>query len=303
MAKGVAALYDDLMDAQQAIQDLVNNGITRESISIVSSNAAGQHSAEVGEKESEVLLKGSTVGSIAGGLAGMVAGLAALAIPGIGPVVAAGPLLAFFGATAGSVAGGFIGAFADWDIQDNEAEFYAEGVRRGGTLVAVKAEGEDNARAATILKRHNPVDMNERMALWRASGWTRFDPKAKPYTADEVARERASYPPMRTSIAAEEGEKSPLMPGKPGVPTIEEQDAAFRDHYRTTFARSGHDYNYYLPAYRFGYNLATDDRYADKDWTAIEPELRRFWEDYTPGSWDTFKEAIRFGRRTAPGRR
>src|SRR5437870_5181510 len=105
MAKVVAALYDDLMDAQQAIQDLESNGFPRDSISILSNNVSAQRTAQVGEKESDVLLKGSTAGSIAGGIAGAALGLATLAIPGIGPVLAAGPLFAaFFGATAGSVA-------------------------------------------------------------------------------------------------------------------------------------------------------------------------------------------------------
>src|SRR5207253_2630890 len=115
-------------------------------------------------------------------------------IPGVGPVVAAGTLfLPLFGGTAGAVAGSFIGAFVDWELKDTEADFFAEGVRRGGSLIAVQAEGEAAERARTILDRHDPVNMSERAALWRKAGWTRFDSKAKPYTADEIARERAQY--------------------------------------------------------------------------------------------------------------
>jgi hypothetical protein len=308
MAKVVAALYDDVTDALEAIHDLERNGFGSKSINVLSNNVSAQQPAEVGEKESDVLLKGSTVGSVAGGLAGAMAGLAALAIPGIGPVLAAGPLfMAFFGATAGSVAGGFIGAFADWEIRDAEAEFYAEGVRRGGTLVTVQAESEEAALATEILNRHHSVNMKERTARWRASGWTRFDPKAKTFTVDEIARERALY--SRTAApeagigAVAEGTETPLKPGKPGILSFEDQDAAFRDHYRSTYARTGHDYSYYLPAYRFGYNLANDDRYASKEWATIEPELRRFWQDFDSGPWDEFEGAIRFARDAAKGRR
>jgi hypothetical protein len=259
----------------------------------------------VGVKEKN-MLEGSTAGAVVGGVAGAAIGLAALAIPGIGPVLAAGPLFAaFFGGTAGSVAGSFIGAFVDWEIKDAEADFYAEGVRRGGTLVAVKADGEAGDRALAILNRHNPVNMSERVALWREAGWTRFDSKAKPFTAEEIARERAKYRRGETtSVLETPGEKdTSLMAGKlPGMLTFEEREALFHDHYEKTFGGSGHDFDFYLPAYRFGYNLANDDRYADKDWALIEPDLRRFWNDHNPGTWDDFKEAIRFARDAARGK-
>src|SRR5437762_4805520 len=120
MAKVVAALYDDLKDAYEAIEDLLTSGFERESISILSNNISAERTAPVGVKEKN-MLEGSTAGTVVGGVAGAAIGLAALAIPGIGPVLAAGPLFAaFFGGTAGAVAGSFIGAFVDWEIKDTE---------------------------------------------------------------------------------------------------------------------------------------------------------------------------------------
>src|SRR5262249_8814399 len=127
---------------------------------------------------------GATAGAALGGLAGLLVGLGALAIPGIGPIIAAGPLFAtFFGAAAGSISCGFIGAVADWGIREDEAQAYVEGVRRGGSLVIVKAAGEAADQVAAIINRHNPVNMDERVATWRKEGWTGVVNKAA-YTAD-----------------------------------------------------------------------------------------------------------------------
>jgi uncharacterized membrane protein len=307
MAKLVAALYDDVEDAYEAIEDLLTSGFERESISILSNNISAKPTAPVGVKEKD-MLEGSTAGTLVGGVAGAAIGLAALVIPGIGPALAAGPLFAaFFGGTAGAVAGSFIGAFVDWELKDTEADLFAEGVRRGGTLVAVRAEGAAAERARAILDRHNLVNMSERVALWRKLGWTKFDSKARPYTADQVARERAQYRHpsggVTAGVAETPGEKdTSLMPGKlPGILTFEDREALFREHYEQTYADTGHDFEYYLPAYRFGYNLANDDRYADKEWALIEPDLRRFWDEHSPGMWALVRGAVRFARDAARG--
>ena len=71
-------------------------------------------------------------------------------------------------------------------------------------------------------------------------------------------------------------------------------DARFREHYNTSYANSGYDYDTaYAPAYRFGYDLAYDVDYGDRGWTEIEPEARRYWESSYEGAWEQFKNAIR----------
>jgi uncharacterized membrane protein len=106
-----------------------------------------------------------------GGLGGLLLGLAALAIPGIGPVIAAGPLgAALLGAGLGTVSGGIIGALVDIGVAEQEARDYAEALRRGGTVVAVKTEGLMIDRAIEIMEQHGAIDMNKRMAEWQRSG-------------------------------------------------------------------------------------------------------------------------------------
>ena len=72
-------------------------------------------------------------------------------------------------------------------------------------------------------------------------------------------------------------------------------DPTFREHYTTAFAKSGTAYAAYEPAYRYGYELGTNERYRGRDWAALEAEARRDWEARHPSTWERFKDAIRYG--------
>ena len=72
-------------------------------------------------------------------------------------------------------------------------------------------------------------------------------------------------------------------------------DTTFREHYTTAFANSGAAYTTYEPAYRYGYELGTNERYRGRDWAALEAEARRDWEARHPSTWERFKDAIRYG--------
>jgi uncharacterized protein (TIGR02271 family) len=80
-------------------------------------------------------------------------------------------------------------------------------------------------------------------------------------------------------------------------------DADFRGHYTTSLASRGHPYERWSPGYRYGYELASDQRYAGRDWTVIEPEARRDWEARHQGTWEEFKDTIRYAWDTVRGRR
>jgi len=71
--------------------------------------------------------------------------------------------------------------------------------------------------------------------------------------------------------------------------------ADYRRHHTTTFAGSGTYYEDYEPAYRYGYDLGTNERYRGRDWTVLETDARRDWEARRPGTWERFKAAIRYG--------
>ncbi len=112
---------------------------------------------------------GAGTGAVVGGGLGLLAGAAGLFIPGLGPVLGMGPMLATIlgGAGIGAVAGGLSGALVNEGVPETDAANYAEGVRRGGTLVTVVADDEAAAdRAADLLDQAGAYDVNERAATW-----------------------------------------------------------------------------------------------------------------------------------------
>jgi hypothetical protein len=201
----ISRLYDDYDTAARAVAELERAGIPHSDISIVASNAEGwydrdgaavRRSGKVDrdrdgvDDRAEGAAAGAGIGAAAGGLAGLLAGLGLLAIPGLGPVVAAGWLASTaLVAVAGGAAGGLIGALTQSGVSEEDAHIYAEGVRRGGTLVTARVPETDRQRYEAILDR-SAVDIRERARLYEEGGWNRFDPNAPPYTADQIRRER-----------------------------------------------------------------------------------------------------------------
>lgn len=198
MARTIVALYDDLSMARHVLDELVRAGIPRENISLVANDAAAEYQQIAGGTEHVGPGEGAAAGATFGALTGLVVALGALVIPGIGPVVAAGPLVAGLtgavtGALAGAATGGLVGALLSLDIPESEAQRYAEGVRRGGTLVAVRTPREQAALVQRILDRHNPVDIDERVQFWRKAGWTAFNPADRPYPAADITRDQEAF--------------------------------------------------------------------------------------------------------------
>ncbi|MBV9824259.1 MAG: hypothetical protein JO001_01050 [Alphaproteobacteria bacterium] len=201
----VTRLYDNYPIAARAYNELERAGFSTNDISIVASNGDGwfeKGATEPGridrdgdgvDDRNEGAAKGAEIGGAVGGIAGLLAGLGLLAIPGLGPVVAAGWLASTAAlAFTGGAAGGLIGSLTQHGVSEDDANAYAEGVRRGGTLVTARVNEADAARAEAILN-HSAVDIRARRAQWQGSGWNRFDPNAPVYTADEIRRDREVY--------------------------------------------------------------------------------------------------------------
>lgn len=225
MSKTITRLFDTYAEAAEAVQDLERNGVDADRISLVSNNAEtlgdGRSAGSAlgdrnGDGENDVKEgagKGAATGGLLGGGAGLLAGLGMLAIPGLGPVVAAGWLAstavgAAIGAAAGGTAGGLLGALKEAGHSDDEANVYAEGVRRGGALVSVKAHDKDALQVQQILDGRRGVDAVQRGEVYRRSGWAQFDADAPPYTLDQISRERALYQREPRSFAGGERDQS-----------------------------------------------------------------------------------------------
>ena len=186
--RAVTALFERYADAQGAIERLEALGIPHADIAIVTSRSpdapdlsAPGTTPVAGEAEANAASgagtstagTGATVGGLIGGGAGLLAGLGMLAVPGIGPVVAAGWLVsALTGAGIGAAAGGLVGGLTGAGMNEAEAAAYAEGVRRGGTLVTVRSEEGRADQVIAALKESGSIDLDERAEGWRAEGWT-----------------------------------------------------------------------------------------------------------------------------------
>jgi hypothetical protein len=164
-------------------------GCDRSDIGLMARGSQGEATGGAGttgnrtDEAASGALKGAGSGAALGGVLGLVAGVASLAIPGFGPVIAAGPIAsALAGAGVGAVAGGLIGALVKLGVPEHEAHYYAEGVRRGGTLITVHARSEETADcAAQVMRKHGATDIEERAARWKQEGWS-----GRLSTSDEV---------------------------------------------------------------------------------------------------------------------
>jgi hypothetical protein len=126
-------------------------------------------------------------------------------------------------------------------------------------------------RARTILNQYNAVDIKQRANDWRGRGWRGYDPKARPLTSEEVAKERSYY-------------------------MADADEADWRQHYQTYYGTAAYEYDYYRPAYQFGSSLRDDMKYRDWDWSRLEAEARKTWTKRYPDSpWEDIKGAVRHG--------
>ena len=227
MTRTITRLFDDYADARTAVGELERLGIPHRDLSIVANNGDGAHGdhalAHGHDHTNDHILghdhghdhhdhdhdvsdvndhgdvsRGASTGAVIGGVGGLLAGLGLLAIPGLGPIVAAGWLAstaagAVIGGAGGAATGSLVGALKNAGHSDEEAHVYSEGVRRGGTLVSARVEDDMVGQAEAVLDGNRGVGAQARGEDYRRKGWTGFDENAAPYGADEIERERAAY--------------------------------------------------------------------------------------------------------------
>lgn len=265
---------------------------------------------------------------------------------------------------------------------DRGSYYYEEGIRRGGTLVSVRADDEQIERVVDIMSRHGAVDIDERAEEWRSSGWTRAAAAAgtdqgatMPVVEEELqvgTREarrgnvrvyrrvteqpveetirlreeqvRVERRPVNRPVTAETGlfqnetiemvetDEEPVVSKQARVveevaihKDVRERDETIRDtvrradvhveregtgsqaaldlagdeedfrrHWSANYGTSAIPYDRFGPAYRFGAQLCGGRNADSSDWTQLEPEARRQWETEHQGTWEQFKEAVRY---------
>jgi hypothetical protein len=185
-------LFDTSHDAERAMQMLESAGFEAKDISVTVRKTKLDTTKSGETMAGEGLQTGTVTGMVAGGLMGLFVGAGLLIIPGIGPVLAVGPLAAglasgsaLVGAAAGmglgAFSGGLIGVLSGLGVPNDHAQVYSEGVRRGGVLVAVHTDEPHLGSAEKILRENGAADPQAREQEYRADGWDRFDPDAGPH--------------------------------------------------------------------------------------------------------------------------
>ncbi|WP_339241724.1 general stress protein [Paenibacillus sp. FSL R5-0517] len=146
MQKKIVGVFNTEREASQAIEGLKAQGFTSDEISVVTQDRDELKAIreETGTKAPEGVAAGAATGGVLGGVAGLLAGIGALAIPGIGPILAAGPIAAAFtGAAVGAGAGGLVGGLVGLGIPEEDAKQYEEYVQNGKILLLVDSTDRD----------------------------------------------------------------------------------------------------------------------------------------------------------------
>jgi len=197
--KTLSRLFDTYESASGAVHALESAGIPEDDVSLIANNSS-QWFDRGSDNAGENTAAGVGMGAALCGAGGLLTGLGLLAIPGVGPVVGAGWLAATaVGAAMGGVAGGLLGALTDAGVSESDAHLYAEGVRRGGAVVAARVDDAQAAMAQSILGGDG-VDLDTRRNAYEPGGWTGFASDAPPLTAEEVQEEQERYYGRRMPI-------------------------------------------------------------------------------------------------------
>ena len=150
----IIGVFDDKSDAENSVEDIKNAGITDDKISIVAKE--DQVSENENQEDNQDLTAGATTGGTLGGLAGLMAGAGALTIPGIGPVVAAGPIAA---GLSGVAAGGLTGSLVDMGVDQERGQYYEDEVKSGAILATVEADQAKINDVASYMRRNGARDV------------------------------------------------------------------------------------------------------------------------------------------------
>jgi hypothetical protein len=197
------AIFPTRAAAESAVDRLVAAGFSNQDVSVLMSDndSSRDFATEKNTKAPEGTTTGVGVGGVIGGTLGLLAGIGALAIPGVGPFIAAGPIMgALAGLGVGGAVGGLVGALVGLGIPEYEAKRYEGRVKDGGILVSVHCDSSDEvSRAKDVLKQSGGEDIassGEKAVSTHTDNTgtgDRYTPDGTQYDADRTANARNTY--------------------------------------------------------------------------------------------------------------
>jgi hypothetical protein len=295
MQRTLIAVFDNRGDAQSAIEELVLSGFSRQQIRLSEGDPTGASSAITGAPGTE-----STTGA---------------------------------GAIVDSIRN-FLGNLFGTDNSEH-VQKYSDAVTRGHHVLTLTAADEPEVeRAADIVERYGPVDIDEKAAEWSGaslagdamrrggSGPQRSASLSQQSAqggqgaaqggAPGTAQGGAQAGSQQRAATLDDDRAVPVTTPRPGVKVFEHHLAEpalgsfaeiavademyFRSHYNSNYAGAGEHFEDYMPAYQYGWGMASEEHYRGRLWKDVEPALRSDWEGRNPGSaWSKFKAAIHHG--------
>jgi len=159
MSKSILCIVPDRIRAEMIVRDLQRAGFVSDDLSVLMPDRAGSRdfAHEHGTKAPEGAVTGAGAGGVLGGTVGWLVGIGSLAIPGLGPFIAAGPILAALsGAAVGAAVGGVAGALIGLGVPEFEAKQYEGKLKEGNILISVRVADSDATKLAReIFERHH----------------------------------------------------------------------------------------------------------------------------------------------------
>ncbi|HWR49618.1 MAG TPA: hypothetical protein VN428_00825 [Bryobacteraceae bacterium] len=302
----VYGIYRDRVSAERAVDRLMADGFRKEDISVLLPEQSGtkDFAHEKQTKAPEGTATGAATGGAIGGTLGLLAGIGALAIPGVGPFIAAGPIMgALAGLGAGGAIGGLVGALVGMGIPEYEAKRYEGRIKSGGVLLSVHCDNSDWVRRAKdLLETTGAEDISS--AGEASADYAKTDkplPRGSEREYETTRRDRGDWSGTTSSYPDRDREEQRMAAGS--SQTYTEYDTDYRRDFELRYAGTRYGYEQYEPAYRLGSTWASDERYRNSDWPSVEAHARRDWESRGQGRWEDFKDAVRYGWDRARGRR
>jgi hypothetical protein len=190
---------------------------------------------------------------------------------------------------------GFFGAH----VAEHHAQHFAEGIRRGGTLVAVDIHEAQADRVRILMEQFNVVDLDVRSKEWQQTGWTGGQaPSQKPAQKSAQKSPTAEFASMGgVHIFQRTNPPRPLGESDVDETFRREFEAWRQGHMPTAFV-----YEEWMPAYRFGHDLERAGIKGEK-WAQVEPRAKASWESSHAKTWDRFKDIIREAWEKVSGQR
>jgi len=333
----VVGLFETRDEAVAAVEALKEAGFAAGDMSLVMRDrgeaAEVAVDAGVADASGDAAAKGALGGGLLGGFAGLVLGAGALAIPGIGPIIAAGPIVAMLtGGALGAATGGILGVLTEAGVPDDETEHYRAGVERGGILLSARVPDGREAEARAALGDAGLHDRGRHRESREADSEIRHPSELTGTNSDLHSKKESTE--MATSKHKDEGKGVAGTAGGgaagalagagigaavggpvgaavgAGIGAIagsatgaavdyEAHEPSFRTEYESSAAKGSHKWEEVSPAYRYGWESHDRPEYQGKSWSQVSSHLKKGWTGH--GEYSAFEPYIKnaWERRTS----